>query len=323
MEKKRSICMFCSMGCGFVLASKNGVPSHIEYDLDNPINKGSLCPRGNSSIELVKNVNRIEKPSIKMDGATMEAGWDEALGYVAQKIQDIKKKHGAKSIGVVISPTLTNEEIYLAGVLARDIIKTSNFDVAFSSDDDNLVSAMEEDYIQKVPTSTVTDIDSSECILIVGDQLSKAPCSSKNIMNAKYTKKGTKVIVLEPKASHTAWFSTTHIQMKPGTEWVVLLGMIKAALETKKAISGKERTLKRYLNKITIEEISKLTNVPPAVILNSAKEFASSKKGTIVISSGFDRIHPLTGTLCKLLASISKGKKGILPFYTYMNSNGA
>jgi len=274
-------------------------------------------------IEMVKNTQRLKNPAIRIDGSLIESSWDEAIGVAVQRILDIKKKYGARSIGVVVSPGLTNEEIYLAGVLAKDTIKTPNFDISLSSDDMNLFMGLEEDPLKKVGIFTVNDIDDSDCVLIVGDQLSKAPCSSKNVMNAKYKKKGTKIIVIDHKRSHTAWFASTFMQANPGTEWLILLGMVKAVMDSKKSVSGKERTLKSLLNRITFDGISKLSGVPSGTIMSSANEFASSKKGTITISTGFNRVHPLTAVLSKMLASVSKGKKGVLPFYTYINSRGA
>jgi len=49
----RSICPYCAVSCGVIIhtlgdKSRNAVASvvHVEGDPDNPISRGSLCPKG-------------------------------------------------------------------------------------------------------------------------------------------------------------------------------------------------------------------------------------------------------------------------------------
>jgi predicted molibdopterin-dependent oxidoreductase YjgC len=57
-----------------------------------------------------------------------EATWDEALDLVAKKLNQIKEKYGADSIGVLSSAKCTNEENYLLQKFTRAVIGTNNID---------------------------------------------------------------------------------------------------------------------------------------------------------------------------------------------------
>ncbi len=45
-----SICPFCAVGCGQLVYAKNGKPIHIEGDPRSPVNQGTLCPKGASTL---------------------------------------------------------------------------------------------------------------------------------------------------------------------------------------------------------------------------------------------------------------------------------
>jgi predicted molibdopterin-dependent oxidoreductase YjgC len=57
-----------------------------------------------------------------------ETTWEEALDFVAGKLNQIKEDHGANSIGLLTSARVSNEENYLAQKFARAVLKTNNVD---------------------------------------------------------------------------------------------------------------------------------------------------------------------------------------------------
>jgi predicted molibdopterin-dependent oxidoreductase YjgC len=65
---------------------------------------------------------------IQKGGALREATWDEALGLVADRLNQIKDESGPDAIGFLASAKCTNEENYLLQKLARGVIGTNNVD---------------------------------------------------------------------------------------------------------------------------------------------------------------------------------------------------
>ena len=88
----RSTCPYCSVSCGLVIytlgdKAKNVKSSivHIEGDPDNPVNRGTLCPKGAALLDLVHSPNRLLHPEVREPGAKewKRISWDEAFGRVA------------------------------------------------------------------------------------------------------------------------------------------------------------------------------------------------------------------------------------------------
>jgi formate dehydrogenase major subunit len=82
----RSNCPYCAVCCGVIVhtidGSKNVVPQvvHVEGDPDNPVNRGTLCPKGASLQQDCVNERRLTKPQVRRPGKSVKTM--AALGVV-------------------------------------------------------------------------------------------------------------------------------------------------------------------------------------------------------------------------------------------------
>jgi predicted molibdopterin-dependent oxidoreductase YjgC len=128
LKKESSICIYCGVGCKIdYYTNKQGQLVKTLGNEDGP-NKGHLCIKGRFGFDFVQNDKRLSKPLIKKDGAFVEAGWDEALSLVADKLSAIKGTHGPDSIAALSSAKCTNEENYLMQKFMRAVVGTNNID---------------------------------------------------------------------------------------------------------------------------------------------------------------------------------------------------
>ena len=58
---------------------------------------------------------------LKQGGQWQQVDWQTALEYVANGLKQIKADHGAQSIGTLVSPHSTLEELQLAALLTREL----------------------------------------------------------------------------------------------------------------------------------------------------------------------------------------------------------
>ena len=88
----RNTCPYCSVACGVLVyssgdKSKNAHPDiiHIEGDPDNPVNRGTLCPKGSGLLDMVKSPNRLKHPEVREPGSSewKRLSWDEAMNRIA------------------------------------------------------------------------------------------------------------------------------------------------------------------------------------------------------------------------------------------------
>ena len=129
-----TICPYCGVGCGFLVASENGVLVNLEGDPEHPINQGSACAKGGAQFQLsAHNPRRLRKVRYRAPGATewQEKPWDWAIGEIAKRIKNtrdsnwvekdkdgytVNRTEGIASLG---GASLDNEECYLISKLMR------------------------------------------------------------------------------------------------------------------------------------------------------------------------------------------------------------
>ncbi len=93
-RETKTICPYCSVGCGIIVHSNNGKVVNAEGDPENPVNEGTLCSKGASLYQLVNNPLRLTKPKYRAPGASewKDVEWEWALGEIAKRIKDTRDR---------------------------------------------------------------------------------------------------------------------------------------------------------------------------------------------------------------------------------------
>jgi formate dehydrogenase major subunit len=122
-----TICPYCAVGCGMIVATDDGKVVNIEGDPDHPINGGALCSKGAAVRQLANSDRRVAKPMYRAPGAGawQEVEWDWALDAIARRIKRTRDAHWierdadgrtvrrTEAIASVGSAALDNEECIL------------------------------------------------------------------------------------------------------------------------------------------------------------------------------------------------------------------
>ena len=133
-KEYRTVCPYCAVGCGTIayvhgsggLNTKNTV-IHVEGDPDNPINGGTLCPKGASQMDLAISPRLRHQPLFREAGASAwtEVDRDFAMDWFARKFKDSRDAsfterddegrvvNRCDGIAWVGSATVSNEDAYL------------------------------------------------------------------------------------------------------------------------------------------------------------------------------------------------------------------
>ena len=90
----KSVCPYCSVGCGITVYTKDGKVIDTEGDPEHPTNEGTLCPKGASLYQIINNPLRLTKPKYRAPGATewKDVEWDWALDEISKRIKDTRDK---------------------------------------------------------------------------------------------------------------------------------------------------------------------------------------------------------------------------------------
>jgi anaerobic selenocysteine-containing dehydrogenase len=125
VQIKKARCNMCHPRCGVNAYVENGKIVKVEGMPEHPWN--ILCPKGYAIPELVHSPERLVKPLKKVNGKFEEISWDEAFGFVADRLADVKKRYGARSIvfhvGIPYIGTVTEPLLHRWA----DILGTPNY----------------------------------------------------------------------------------------------------------------------------------------------------------------------------------------------------
>ena len=289
---RKSLCLFCSLGCGVAFRCNGDQAKELDYDKENPVCNGALCPRGHYNIELLTHPGRLMEPMI----GRRRVGWSEALAFFHQEL----KLFRPEEIGLVLSTNASCEDACLAARLAK-LIGTDK--LAAAGEPADLEAYRGYQYgVPGAQLAKLEEIDNSEALLIAGDLLVRSPVLSQRINKVKYGKRGNKIIVIDPNKTHTAWFATTHLRNKPGTEALVLAALAGADLDP--------------------ALIAERTGLSPAALAAAARDFNAAATGTIIVAPGANKQrNDLLVYFAKLL-SIGLPNKKFISFYSGGNTLG-
>ena len=138
----RSTCPYCSVSCGLVIytlgdKAKNVKSSivHIEGDPDNPVNRGTLCPKGAGVMDMIQSKDRLKFPEVREPGTNewKRISWDEAMTRIAKHMKAdrdanfIAKNDKGTTVNrwnstfFLVSSASSNESGYLSVKVARSL----------------------------------------------------------------------------------------------------------------------------------------------------------------------------------------------------------
>jgi len=123
-----TVCPYCGCGCGLVLGTRANRIVRVRAEEGNPASDGHLCVKGRFGLDFVGSPNRLKTPLIRKDGKLQEATWDEALGFAAARLAQIRDEHGPDAVAGFSSAKCTNEENYLFQKFMRAVVGTNHID---------------------------------------------------------------------------------------------------------------------------------------------------------------------------------------------------
>jgi formate dehydrogenase major subunit len=136
----RSTCPYCSVSCGVLMYSRKDQDGklkviHVEGDPDNPVNKGTLCPKGAGLLEMIDSPNRMKFPEVREAGSKewKRISWEDALNRIAKHMkadrdQNFVEKNADgltvnrwNTFGMLVSSASNNEAGYLSAKVLRSL----------------------------------------------------------------------------------------------------------------------------------------------------------------------------------------------------------
>ncbi len=330
-QVERTICPHCPVGCQLNLeVNRFDKVVRAVPEISSPANRGQGCFKGKFGLDFVNSKKRLKTPLIRRNGTLEKATWDEALGYVAERLDEFR----GDSFAMLSAPDSTNEEHYLAQKFARVAMNSNNVDYTTNTQPE-AVDALQQVLGVSAATNPIWDLEKADCILVFNANITE----EHNVLAVpikRAVKEGTKLIVIDAREVELTRYADLWLRPKPGTELLLLNGLVKSLLH-----QGLERREWLYENcaglddlrgamaSLDIADISAQTGISKDMIDSAIRTYGPADPSSIVYGMDNvpeelhkDCVYALTG-LSMLTGSMGKPSAGIYPLKQGANSQGA
>ncbi|VAX18372.1 NAD-dependent formate dehydrogenase alpha subunit [hydrothermal vent metagenome] len=336
-RQAKSICTYCGTGCGIIANVNNGKITGVEGDPTHPVSLGDLCVKGRFAFDFVHHPDRLKTPMIRKrkGGKLVKATWDEALDFVAKRLNEIKKKSGPDSIAGVSSSRCSNEDNYVMSRFMRSVIGTNNIDNCARVCHAPSVTGLAAAFGSGAATNSLEEIEGAEVIFLIGSNPQDAhPIISLKIKKA--VNNGASLIIADPRKIWLSKYSTIHLPLKPGSNVALINAMLNVIIEEGltdgQFISARTenfKAVKKMAAGYPPAKVSRMIGVSAKDIRMAARLYASSKKSMILYglgitehTSGTNNVKALAN-LVMATGNVGRPNSGINPLRGQNNVQGA
>jgi len=313
MKIIKSTCGFCYAGCGVLIHVENGKPIKIEGDPESPANKGILCEKAMTSLEYLYHPERLKYPlrgaGNRGEGKWQRISWNEALDIISERLKSVKKESGAESVVFIHGAAKGLQETYLR-----------RFANVFGTP--NVASVGHVCFLPRKFGSVMTfgynpnaDYDyPPKCIMVWGSHKPKIAEYNKTL---KAKDKGVELVVIDPRKTELARMADKWVQLRPGTDLALALGMINVIINEELYDKSflEEWTmgfdeLRGHLKDYPLERVEEITWVNKDLIEEISWMYATTGPACIQMGNAFE--HTINSFQTVRAISILKALTGNL-----------
>jgi thiosulfate reductase/polysulfide reductase chain A len=235
MERKRlmkkisySICGMCTVRCPIRVESDGEKVTWME---GNPtLLGGALCARGLAGMALREDDQRPQTPLIRVgargQGRWREASWEEALKYVADKLDVIRRDYGPEAV------TLSSrggpwQALYKSFIHAFGSPNYTNHDAVCGRNTHHASLSL----YGVGRTDFVYDIENAKHLVLFGRDMFSALRIAENIKTIDMLEKGGRLTYVDVRQTRTGIKGTRFFQVRPGTDYALALSIIHGVIK--------------------------------------------------------------------------------------------
>ncbi len=309
----------CHNQCGILVYSKDNKIIKVEGDPEIPFSEGRLCVRCLSLPKVVHHPDRLTHPLKRIgkrgEGKWERVSWDDAYDMIEENVRRIQKEFGPEAI---TSMTGTGRNIaHIVHKLSCSAFRSPNFGGAFLSGIACYVPKIMSMFTT-IGSFVVADCSQmfsdrydnpnwipSKCMIIWGNNpVVSNPDSFMGHWIIECMKRGTRLIVIDPRLTWMASRADIWLQVRPGTDAAVALGMVNIIINenlydkefVEKWTHGFDE-LKERAATYTPEKVAEISWIPKEKLINAARMYATSKPASVQWGVATEQNKPGMSTL--------------------------
>lgn len=282
----------CWDSCSIIAKVKDNNILSIKGDSRNHITRNFLCKKGMNHIKIMNHPNRIRKPLLKVKGKWKEITWDEALDFVAYKLDELRKNYPTTAL---LHWNHSGNIGLLKNIESRFFNAYGGVTTPVGSLCAGAGNEAQRFDFGKALSHDISDVLNSKTIIIWG----------RNPMNTSIhlvpflkqaRKNGSYIILIDPIETESKKLADFYISPSPGTDGALALTIANILIKekliddnfiNKHTLGFKE--FSRYVDKFNIETGAKITGVKEDDILSIARKYGKNKPSSIILGFGVQR----------------------------------
>ncbi|MFD4633974.1 molybdopterin-dependent oxidoreductase [Streptomyces sp. NPDC058284] len=288
----KTVCRMCHGGCGALVELTDGRPTGISGDPESPTSRGYFCIKGKASLDLLESPDRLRTPLVRTgprgSGSFRPVGWEEALDEVARNLRVSMESFGPESV-VLGQGTDRNYQEWV-------------FRLANAIGTPNVVGPAHVCFYPRVMASILTYggftfcdyAGDPEVILLWGSN--KLNTHSDGVIGVDLMgaiDRGSRLVVVDPRRTRTAERAALHLQLKPGTDAALALGLVHLLIArgwydeefVARHTSGFEE-LERGIRAYDPVTVSRITGLGPELIEAAAEMYGRASRACVEAGTG-------------------------------------
>lgn len=285
MSETATHCPYCALQCAQTL-SGDGAESLVAQPRPFPTNNGGMCQKGWTSADVLRVPDRITTPLRRVGTAFEEVSWEEALDDIATRVTAIGRELGTDAVAVFGGGGLTNEKAYQLGKFARLALRTRFIDYNGRFCMSSAAAAGNRTLgIDRGLPFPLTDLVDADVVLLLGSNLADTMPPSVQHLGPVRERGG--LIVVDPRRSATAILTDNHagihLQLVPGTDLVLLLGLLHivfaeglADLDYLRERANGVEGVRRSVSEWWPARVAATTGIPEPQLRQTARQLADA-----------------------------------------------
>jgi anaerobic selenocysteine-containing dehydrogenase len=252
--------------------------------------RGFICMHGMAIRELVHSRSRVRRPLKRVGGSFQEVSWERALNEIAERLVAVKDEFGPQALAVQTGWALVAHPIQ--GFLMR-------FCQAFGTPNLGTVESLCQSAARIGETLTAgsrlrADVNRARTIVLWGaNPVVSHPAWARAI--AAVTPTGRNLVVIDPLRTEFAAKATLHLQLRPGTDGALALGLMHVIVHEglhnrryiEQSTSGFDRLLER-IERYDPARVATITSLSVEQIRRAARIIAGEGPTSIWTGLGIE-----------------------------------
>lgn len=232
--QKSGYCTLCRSRCGTLSTIRDDALIRVEPDTSHPTGQ-AMCPKGRAAPELVHSPHRILQPMRRTtpksdpDPRWETITWDQALTEIAAKFKQIRKESGAEAVAFGVTTPSGTPLSDSIDWIERFVRAFGSPNIAYGTE----VCNWHKDHAHAFTFGCgmpVADYPNADLIMLWGHNPTNTWLAQANAI-AEGRRAGARLLVIDPRRTALAADADVWLQVKPGTDAALAMGLVHLLLE--------------------------------------------------------------------------------------------